>query len=199
VVNPAFGNLTDVDGKPFDQLPLFESGIGQITQFYDEAYTRLLKGKDASPAEVMAEARLRDVIVFLTHAEASDNDPYEGSFIALAGDRLRVRDIAASRLDARLVIFGACETGRGRVTGDGILGLGRVTLAAGAEAMLVSIWHVPDVATLQLISDFHAAWDPAGRNAPLPSALREAQLSLLSEYPEQVEMWAGFIQVGDVR
>ncbi len=199
VVNPAFGNLTDVDGKRFQQLPQFETGIGQITQFYDEAHTRLLKGKDASRAEVMAEARSRDVIMFLTHAEASEKDPYEGSYIALAGDQLRVRDIAAHRLDARLVIFGACETGRGRVTGDGILGLGRMTLAAGAEAMLVSIWHVPDMATLQLIADFHTAWDPAGRNAPFATALREAQLSLLAEYPKQVEMWAGFIQIGDPR
>ena len=197
VVNPTFGNLVDSNGKSFASLPqFFETDIGEITRFYDAAQTRLLEGAEASREAVMAEARSRDVILFLTHAEASEKDPYDDSYVALAGGRLRVRDIAAYRLNARLVIFGACETGRGQVTGDGVLGLGRMTLAAGAEAMLVSVWDVPGPATFDLIAAFHAAWDPPGRNAPLASALREAELHLLVEYPNQVEMWAGFIQIG---
>ena len=83
VVNPAFG--TEPGGPSFKPLPYLEANVGQVTKFYDAAHTRLLKGKDAFPDAVVAAARSRDVILFLTHAVALEKTPYD--FICRPGEQ----------------------------------------------------------------------------------------------------------------
>jgi CHAT domain-containing protein len=67
-------------------------------------------------------------------------------------------------------------------------------IAAGANALMISLWQVPDLATLELIYAFHRAWLKDGMDMTV--ALREAQLNLLANYPGQVPLWAGFIMMG---
>jgi CHAT domain-containing protein len=196
VVNPAFGqDIVDSDGQPFRPLLQLEADIGYVLDFYEKADTRLLTGMEATPEAVLVEAPSYDVVLFATHAAVLEERPMD-SYVALAGGLLRVEDIAHEqrRLKARLVILGACETGLGAVTGDGVNGLARWMIAAGANALMISLWQVPDLATLELIYAFHRAWLKDGMDMTV--ALREAQLNLLANYPGQVPLWAGFIMMG---
>ena len=112
---------------------------------------------------------------------------------------LRLTDIYHLSLRADLVVLSACRTALGReVRGEGLLGLTRAFLHAGASRVMASLWSVPDRATAELMQRFYRAlWQD--RLSP-PAALRRAQQSMLAEprwsAPRQ---WAGFVLVGDWR
>ena len=94
-----------------------------------------------------------------------------------------VREVLDLRIRTNLVVLAACQTGLGKVyAGEGIWGLGRAFMLAGAPRVLVSLWKVDDAATTELMSAFHD-----GRRAGLGSAdaLRRAQ-----EHVRETPGWA---------
>jgi CHAT domain-containing protein/tetratricopeptide (TPR) repeat protein len=106
---------------------------------------------------------------------------------------LTAEEIRALKLSSSLVVLSACETGRGRISGDGVIGLSRSFLAAGAAAVVTSLWRIPDdEATASLMVDFHrrllASGDPA-------RALRGAMLGAI-EQGQDPRSWAGFAYTG---
>ena len=73
-----------------------------------------------------------------------------------------------------LVVLSACETGLGKeLNSDGVFGLRRALQVAGAEAVMMSMWSVPDRETQELMALFYAKW-LGGLDKP--EALRQAQL-----------------------
>jgi CHAT domain-containing protein len=110
---------------------------------------------------------------------------------------LRVTDIYNSRLSADLVVLSACQTGLGKeVRGEGLMGLTRAFLYAGAPRVVVSLWNVNDRATADLMTTLYRAMLQKGRTPA--AALREAQLSLRSHKSYQSPyFWAAFVQHGE--
>jgi tetratricopeptide (TPR) repeat protein/CHAT domain-containing protein len=97
-------------------------------------------------------------------------------------------------LDTELVVLSACETGLGEVqVGEGVFGLRRAFVLAGARTLIMSLWKVPDAQTRDLIMDFYARLD-SGRS--IPESLRAAQLAMM-EKRRQPYNWAAFICQGE--
>ncbi|MEO0378035.1 MAG: CHAT domain-containing protein, partial [Cyanobacteria bacterium P01_A01_bin.17] len=96
-------------------------------------------------------------------------------------------------LQADLVVLSACDTGRGDITGDGVLGLSRSLIAAGTHSLVVSLWSVPDAPTASLMIAFYQELKQGNDKA---HALRQAMLTTLEEYPEP-QNWAAFTITGD--
>lgn len=103
-----------------------------------------------------------------------------------------------------LVVLSACETGLGDIRlGEGITGLRKAFVLAGAKALLITLWAIDDQLTLQLMNSFYN-YLLNGQNKA--SSLRRAQLRLIEllrtfnnqEYVNPL-YWAGFICVGDIR
>ncbi|MEA5595452.1 CHAT domain-containing protein [Rivularia sp. UHCC 0363] len=94
---------------------------------------------------------------------------------------------------ADLVILSGCETALGRITGDGVIGLSRTFLAAGADSAIGSLWSVPDESTASLMTDFHAN---LSKNTGKTGALRQAMLETMKKYPNPRD-WAGFTLIGE--
>jgi len=98
-----------------------------------------------------------------------------------------------------LVVLSACKTGLGRVSnGEGVFGLRRALQVSGAEAVLMSLWSVPDQETQELMTLFYAKW-LSGKSKH--EALREAQLELRAKIKERDGQdlpfyWGGFVLVG---
>lgn len=104
---------------------------------------------------------------------------------------LTAAEILDLDLTADLVVLSACNTGRGKITGDGVVGLSRSFLLAGAQSTMVSLWPVPDLSTSALMTEFYRQ---LGNNLTQPQALRQAMLDTMQTYPDPRE-WAAFMLV----
>lgn len=110
---------------------------------------------------------------------------------------LRLNDIYNLRLSADLVVLSACETALGEeIKGEGIIGLTRGFMYAGASSVVSTLWSVDDRATYQLMQRFYQAM-LKDKLRPA-AALRKAQISLLKENGyENPFYWAAFTIQGE--
>lgn len=110
---------------------------------------------------------------------------------------LRLHDIYNLRLEAKLVVLSACETALGKeIKGEGIVGLTRGFMYAGAPAVAASLWKVDDRATSDLMQRFYQKM--LKKNLPPSESLREAQISMIKDkYYAHPFYWAGFNLQGD--
>ena len=189
-----FGN-TPVQFAP---LPAAEREAVAVARLLD---TQALVGPAASKAAILARASAASVIHLATHGIAEDAraEGVPGALVlAPSGDDdgvLTALDIMRLTLQADLVVLSACNTGLGNISGDGVLGLSRAFLAAGAQSVVVSLWSVPDQPTSELMQTFYRKLAVNGNKA---GALRQAMLETRARHPDPLA-WAGFILVGDSR
>jgi CHAT domain-containing protein len=92
-----------------------------------------------------------------------------------------------------LVILSACETGLGEVNnGEGVFGLQRGFLGAGAKSVLMSLWKVDDCATKDLMIEFIKNYSTTMNKQ---KSLRDAQLTIMKKYPLPY-FWGAFVIIG---
>jgi CHAT domain-containing protein len=108
---------------------------------------------------------------------------------------LTAEDVSGIDLsNTELVTLSACETGLGDVlTGEGVFGLRRAFVLAGAQTLVMSLWKVPDEQTKELMVDFY---NRLLVGKPRADALREAQLKMKEKYPSPY-YWGAFICQGN--
>lgn len=151
-------------------------------------------------------ARFR-IVHFATHAWVDSDDP-ELSGILLSTKDARGRaqqgflslfDIYQLRLPIDLVVLSGCRTALGpQLRGEGVMGLTRGFMFAGAPRMVVSLWDVDDRATAELMKRFYVRL-LHGRESPA-AALRGAQIEMSSRPRWSAPYyWAGFVLQGDWR
>jgi CHAT domain-containing protein len=96
--------------------------------------------------------------------------------------------------NTELVVLSACDTGLGDVlTGEGVFGLRRAFVLAGAQTLVMSLWKVPDEQTKELMINFYNHL-LAGKSRA--EALRHAQLNMKKKYPDPY-YWGAFICQGN--
>jgi CHAT domain-containing protein/tetratricopeptide (TPR) repeat protein len=110
---------------------------------------------------------------------------------------LRTHDIYNLKLPAELVVLSACETGLGKdVKGEGLEGLMRAFMYAGARRVVVSLWNVNDKATAELMQRLYAGM--LRRNKTPAAALRAAQIEMLrTAHWQSPYYWAAFVMQGE--
>lgn len=144
------------------------------------------------------------VLHVATHGLLNTERPqFTGVVLSLVGNRegdgfLRTDEIFNLKLGAPLVMLSACETGLGKEKrGEGVIGLTRAFMYAGAPAVGVSLWSVSDRSTADLMTDFYKRY--LGKQ-PLTSAaaLRAAQQQMIAGKRNAAPFfWAPFVLVGD--
>lgn len=197
VGNPTMPEVTLVTGKPPQQLsalPHSETEANAIAQLFQ---TQALTGNSATKAAVLQRLPNARIVHFATHG-LLDRDRGLGSAIALAPDRtdsglLTAEEILDLHLNADLVVLSACNTGMGRITGDGVIGLSRALISAGTPSVIVSLWAVPDAPTADLMVKFYQNLDRTGNKA---QALRNAMLETMQQHPNPRD-WAAFTLIGE--
>ena len=160
--------------------------------------------------EAVRSPRLSDfrILHFATHGFLAASHPqYSGLVLSLVDERgqeqrgfLSAADVFNLRLSADLVVLSGCRTGLGKlVAGEGVFGITRAFLHAGAERVVASLWPVDDAATAELMRRFYEGMLGKRRLSPA-AALREAQLAIRAQRRWQSPFyWAGFQVQGEWR
>ena len=173
-------------------LPHAETEADGIAQILS---TRPLLGQTATETAIKQQLSTAPLIHLATHGFFNESNPLQGSLALAPSDNqdglLTAAEILDQSLQANLVVLSACDTGRGKITGDGVIGLSRSFLAAGANNVMVSLWQVPDDATAQLMLEFYRQRQQLD-NA---QALRQAMLTIRQTYDDPVA-WAAFTLIG---
>ncbi|MDA0674182.1 MAG: CHAT domain-containing protein [Cyanobacteria bacterium] len=163
-----------------------------------------LLGDAATEARVKQQIASAALIHLATHGLLEYGDPRQtGSrdtpgAIALAPGNgedglLTSTEILQMELQADLVVLSACDTGRGRITGDGVIGLSRSFIAAGVPSVIVSLWAVPDAPTAELMTEFY---NQLAQGQTKAQALRQAMLITMQTHPDP-KNWAAFTLIGN--
>lgn len=144
--------------------------------------------------------------------DAASDNPLLRSGLALAGANLRNGGAPDSSIDSgiltalessgldlwgtKLVVLSACDTGIGEVrTGEGVYGLRRAFVQAGAETLVMSLWPVSDYVTRQLMTGYYEKLKQGTGRA---EALRQVQLEMLKRKDRSHPFyWASFITSGE--
>jgi CHAT domain-containing protein/tetratricopeptide (TPR) repeat protein len=144
------------------------------------------------------------VVHIATHGLLDAERPqFTGIVLSLVGNKtsdgfLRTDEIFNLKLGNSLVMLSACETGLGKEKrGEGVIGLTRAFMYAGAPTVGVSLWSVADKSTADLMTDFYQRL--LGPSASSPSvALRDAQLAMINGKKYSAPFyWAPFVLVGE--
>ena len=147
------------------------------------------------------------IIHFATHGLLNTERPqFTGLVLSLVGNRerdgfLRTDEVFNLRLGRPLVVLSACETGLGRERrGEGVVGLTRAFMYAGALSVGVTLWPVADRATAELMADFYKRLLAKDKPASAPAAMRDARLQMIAGKKNAAPFyWAPFVLAGDWR
>lgn len=144
------------------------------------------------------------IIHVATHGLLNAERPqFTGVVLSLVGNKtrdgfVRTDEVFNLRLGSPLVMLSACETGLGKEKrGEGVMGLTRAFMYAGAPTVGVSLWSVADKSTADLMTDFYQRLLSASAGTS-SGALRGAQLAMISGKKYSAPFyWAPFVLVGD--
>ena len=145
------------------------------------------------------------IIHVATHGLLNAERPqFTGVVLSLVGNKtndgfVRTDEVFNLRLGSPLVMLSACETGLGKEKrGEGVMGLTRAFMYAGAPTVGVSLWSVADKSTADLMTDFYKRLLTGGDTTTSSGALRGAQLDMISGKKYSAPFfWAPFVLVGD--
>jgi CHAT domain-containing protein/Tfp pilus assembly protein PilF len=145
------------------------------------------------------------IVHFATHGILNSEHPELSGIVLSLVDAngqpqdgfLRLQDVYNLNLPAELVVLSACNTGLGKeVKGEGLIGLTRGFMYAGASSVMASLWRVDDDATTELMKHFYRGVLKDGLRPA--AALREAQIRMWGQKRwRSPYFWAGFVLQGD--
>lgn len=182
-------------------LAAFEAHYGFTRRLFANPSTQYL-GQRANETNIKsAEAGRYRYVHLATHGFVDAEHPERSGLafadVADAQDGiLHLGEIYTLNLNADLVVLSACETGLGQLArGEGMIGLTRGFLYAGASNVLVSLWKVDDTATADLMVDFYTRMLSG---TPRAKAIHEAKRALINTHPRFARpyYWSSFVLVG---
>lgn len=203
VGNPTFDRHLYPD---LPDLPHATKEAREVTDFYPRATMYI--GPAALKESIEREMANVDVMHFACHYLVDETSPMNSKLLLATNPRNRNSNgdgaIAAYEIlkhklwRPRLVVLSACQTNIERYYGgEGMIGLSRTFVSAGAPVVVASQWLVDSDATAELMIKFHDY--RKRRGLPTVEALRRAQIDLLSDPDERYQQpfyWAAFVVMG---
>jgi tetratricopeptide (TPR) repeat protein len=200
----------DVDtGRHLSRLPFTRREANQILRLVRQSDRKQALDFDASKATAMsADLAQYKFVHFATHGFLNSRHPeLSGVVLSLVDQQgaeqsgfLRANEIFNLKLPADMVVLSGCRTGLGKeIRREGLLGLTRGFMYAGAARVLVSLWSVSDQASAELMTRVYRGM--LGKEHLRPTAaLRAAQLAIWKDKRWQPPYyWAAFILQGEPR
>ena len=181
------------------RLPRADKEVEVIGKILD---TKPLTGRDATKDEVLKRMGSVALVHIAAHGDMEAGEialapnPDRTSTIPKDKDYLlTMSDVQAVQLRARLVVLSCCHSAQGKVTAEGVVGIGRAFLGAGARSVLVALWAIDDESTMEFMKSFykHLASRCCASLAlhRAMKCLRESKKFCAAKY------WAPFVLIGD--
>jgi CHAT domain-containing protein/Flp pilus assembly protein TadD len=161
--------------------------------------TEALIGDEATKVTIVERMPTARIIHLATHGLLDDAEEKVPGAIALAPSTTDDGWLTATEimnlkiLKAELVVLSACNTGQGRLTGDGVVGLSRSFISKGVPSVIASLWSVPDAPTASFMVEFYQNLQ---RGLDKAQALRQAMLTIKEKHPNPLN-WAAFTLIGE--
>ncbi|MEG5039987.1 MULTISPECIES: CHAT domain-containing tetratricopeptide repeat protein [unclassified Microcoleus] len=195
--NPTMPSVSAYPGEPKQQLSPLPGAEAEARAIAPLLNTQAILGAQGTKAAIVQKMPQASIIHLATHGLLDDVRGL-GSAIALAPSGsddglLTAEEIFDMKLQANLVVLSACNTGEGRITGDGVIGLSRALISAGVPSVIVSLWAVPDAPTSELMQSFYQNLQ---NNPDKAQALRQAMLTTMKTHPGP-RNWAAFTLIGE--
>ena len=200
VGDPDVSEVTNSHGDQLEQLPFARQEAQMIGQILN---TAPLTGKLATKCEVLKQISSVAVVHFAAHGRMETGEialspspecpksqtPAEEDYM------LTMADVMSVKLRAKLVVLSCCHSGRGEIKAEGVVGIARAFIGAGARSVLVSLWAIDDEATLEFMKSFYHNLVKGGSAS---ESLNHAMKCLReSETFSDVKYWAPFTLIGD--
>ena len=160
-----------------------------------------LTGKNATKEQVLSRLNSVSLVHIAAHGSVergeillspnlgSSEPPEEKDFL------LTMTDVLNAKLDAKLVVLSCCHSGRGEIKAEGVVGIARAFLGAGARSVIASLWAVNDQATLVFMRHFY---EHLVKGQSASKSLHEAMKMMReSDDFKAVKYWAPFMLIGD--
>ena len=106
---------------------------------------------------------------------------------------LTLENVSQAEMRARLVVLSCCHSATGDVKAEGVVGIARAFLGAGARSVVVSLWAIDDEATLEFMKHFY---EEMFKGKKASEALNRA-MECMRESKRRVNQWAPFVLIGD--
>jgi CHAT domain-containing protein len=195
--NPTMPSVSLYPGEPKQQLSPLPGAEAEAIAIAPLLNTQAITGAQGTKAAIVPKMPQASIIHLATHG-LLDNVRGLASAIALApsgtdNGLLTAEEIFDMKLQANLVVLSACNTGEGRITGDGVIGLSRALISAGVPSVIVSLWAVPDAPTSELMQSFYLNFQ---KNPNKAQALRQAMLATMKTHSNP-RNWAAFTLIGE--
>ena len=181
------------------QLPCARQEVEMIGNILN---TACLTGEQATKEEVLRRLASVALVHIAAHGRMETGEialapnPERTSKIPTERDyMLTMSDVLSVQLRAKLVVLSCCHSGKGKVTADGVVGIARAFLAAGARSVLVSLWSISDEATLAFMTSFYQQLRD-GKSVGMALHLTIKCLRESEKYGK-VTRWAPFVHFGD--
>jgi CHAT domain-containing protein len=195
--NPTMPIVSAYLGAPKQQLSPLPGAEAEAIVIAPLLNTQAITGAQGTKAAIVQKMPQASIIHLATHG-LLDNLNGLSSAIALTPSGtddglLTAEEIFDMKLQANLVVLSACNTGEGRITGDGVIGLSRSLISAGVPSVIVSLWRVPDAPTAELMQSFY---QNLLNNPNKAQALRQAMLTTMKTHSNPRD-WAAFTLIGE--
>jgi CHAT domain-containing protein len=200
-------DLESGDGLGLERLPNSLVEADKAMTMIPAGSGMLASSFDANRAKAMdGELGAYRIVHFATHGLLDDKHPeLSGIVLSMVNEKgqaqdgfLQLQDIYDLRLPVDLVVLSACRTGIGKqIRGEGLIGLSRGFMYAGAARIVASLWKVDDDATAALMERFY--WHLIKQKVSPSAALKAAKLDIMKSRVawRAPYYWAGFVLQGD--
>jgi CHAT domain-containing protein len=184
-----------------NSLPGTEAEVNTIAGLFGQQ--ALLKKSTEATETVIKEANLKSFkyLHFATHGVVDEDSPELSCIFlkesAVDDGNLFSGEIFNLNLNADLVALSACQTGLGKISkGEGVIGLSRALVYAGARNVMVSYWPVADESTSQLMTGFYTNMLKSG-SLSYRNSLRQVKLDMIARGQYSAPYyWAPFVLIG---
>jgi len=192
-----------MENRRLSRLVYSQQEIDGIAALFRKSRTDIYTGEEATE-ERLKNSKLENyrTVHFATHGFVDHLSPARSSVVFTVAENsvedgfLQMREVFGLKFNADLVTLSACETGLGQfIRGEGIDGLSRAFLFAGASSVLMSLWAVNDQASSQFMQRFYSHLASAQTSV---DALRMSKLEMIqSNELSHPFYWAGFVISGE--